>query len=305
MNTLKFNLQPRTAFGTPLAGDTLFGQLCWAIRERHGENGLVDLLAGYTEGCPFLVVSDGFPEGFVPRPTAPDFALGIKTDPAHRKQARSHRWLPVGRARQPLRDWLVKLSPGEGIETFVVTQNTINRITNTTGTGQFAPRQVDRTAFLGRLDVYAVIDEARFSAELLRQVMEDVGLHGFGRDATTGLGKFTVGTPVEQRWSEGASRHWLALAPCSPEPESLDPDGCFYLPLTRFGRHGNIAVALGQPFKTPLLMTATGALLRSREQVRWAFHGRGLGGVQSSISEVIPETIHQGYAPVIPLRMAA
>jgi CRISPR-associated protein Csm4 len=305
MKTVKVTIQPRTAFGTPLAGDTLFGQLCWAIREREGEDGVIGLLAGYTDGRPFLVVSDGFPEGFVPRPTAPDFVLGVKTDPAQRKRARSHRWLPVNRVGQPLERWIDELSQGGKVDTFVVTQNTINRLTNTTGTGQFAPRQVDRTVFAGPLDVYAVIDEARFSAESLRQAMEDLGLHGFGRDATTGLGKFAVIGSVERRWPSEPCRHWLTLAPCSPDPASLDAEGCRYLPLTRFGRHGNLVVALGQPFKTPVLMAATGALLKSREPGHWTFHGRGLGGAANPISEVMPGTVHQGYAPVIPLRLAA
>ena len=32
-------------FGTPLAGDTLFGQLCWALRESAGEAALKERLA--------------------------------------------------------------------------------------------------------------------------------------------------------------------------------------------------------------------------------------------------------------------
>jgi CRISPR-associated protein Csm4 len=303
MKTFKLTIEPRTAFGTPLAGDTLFGQLCWAVRERHGEDRLVDLLAGYTEGRPFLVVSDGFPEGFVPRPTVPHFALGLKSDPALRKRLRSYRWLPVDGVGQLIQRWMDRISHGGKADTFVLTQNTINRFTNTTGLGQFAPRQVDRIAFAGRLDVYVVIDEARSSSELFRQAMEDIGLHGFGRDATTGLGKFTVSAPVAQSWPQESGHYWLSLAPCAPNPADLDPGGCCYLPLTRFGRHGNLVVMRGQPFKSPLLMAATGALLKSREPVRWAFHGRGLGGVSNPISEVMRETVHQGFAPVLPLRM--
>src|SRR3954470_18675321 len=49
--------------------------------------GLAKQLEGYTAAHPFLVVSDGFPEGFIPRPTAPDFILGFKTDPSQRKRA--------------------------------------------------------------------------------------------------------------------------------------------------------------------------------------------------------------------------
>jgi CRISPR-associated protein Csm4 len=306
MKTFRFTLQPLTAFGTPLAGDTLFGHVCWAIRERGGEQRLVEMLEGYTEGHPFLVVSDGFPEGLVPRPTAPNEVLGLRLEPSQRKRARTHRWLPVGGAGQPIQHWINELSESQSMKSFVVTQNTINRLTGTTGRDQFAPRQVDRTSYAEntRLDVYAVLDEELISLQELRSLIEDVGLHGYGRDATTGLGKFAVAASQEQRWPVESSQHWLTLAPCAPDPTALDSEGSYYLPLTRFGRHGNLAVALGKPFKSPILLLATGALLRSRESARWATHGRGLGGGER-LSEVISGTVHQGYAPVIPLRMAS
>ena len=302
MKISKFTVQSLTAFGTPLAGDTLFGQLCWAIRERKGESGLAELLEGYTAGRPFLVASDGFPEGLIPRPTAPDFVLGLKTDPSQRKRARTFRWIPADRECQPLRmEHLVKSNM---LKPVVLTQNTINRFTGTIGTGQFAPRQVDRFFFkTGRIDIYVVSDEARLPAEDLRCLLEDVGVQGYGRDATTGLGKFAVIATSEKVPRAEPSLNWLTLAPCAPDPTVLDAEDCHYLPITRFGRHGNLAVNLGNPFKSPVLMAGTGALLKSREPNRWIFHGRGLGGRSTPISAVMRETVHQGYAPVFPIKL--
>jgi CRISPR-associated protein Csm4 len=118
MNSLKLTLRPLSAFATPLAGDTLFGQLCWAARERFGEARLGELLDGYVDGRPFLVVSDGFPSGLLPRPTAPDFALGFAgVDPAQRKRARTHRWLPAGGADEPLARWMKELAVSDAIKT--------------------------------------------------------------------------------------------------------------------------------------------------------------------------------------------
>ncbi len=136
-------------------------------------------------------------------------------------------------------------------------------------------------------------------------MLEDVGRHGYGRDATTGLGKFEVIAVTEQAWPNSSSQYWLALAPCAPDPTVLDAEGCCYLPVTRFGRHGNLAVTLGNPFKSPILLAATGALLKSREPSRWTIHGRGLGGSANPISAVVPDTVHQGYAPVVALTMGA
>jgi CRISPR-associated protein Csm4 len=268
-------------------------------------DGLARQLAGYTEGRPFLVLSDAFPEGLIPRPTAPDLVLGMKADPAQRKQARTHRWLPSRGAGQPINVWMNQASASDIMKPSVSTQNTINRITGTTGTGQFAPRQVERISFKenAQLDLFAVLDQARLSAPDLEHLLTDIGRHGYGRDATTGLGKFEVTAVAEHTWPLKSSRHWLTLAPCAPDPPVLDADRCYYLPVTRFGRHGNFAVTLGKPFKSPLLMAATGALLKSREPGHWMFHGRGLGGSANPISAVMPETVHQGYSPVVPITM--
>jgi CRISPR-associated protein Csm4 len=305
MKIFRFSLLPKSPFGTPLAGDTLFGNLCWAIRERSGERALTELLDGYLSQRPFLVMSDGFPSGCLPRPTAPDFRLGISSNPSQRKTARSHRWLLADQAGLPLAQWLAHLTEREISELLVVTENTINRLTGTTGSGEFAPRQVERTFFHAdaRLDIYAAFDDARLAPDMLEDLLKDIGLHGYGRDATAGLGKFEVAGRREVRWPRQTSRSWLALAPCAPDPGVLDGDRCFYLPVTRFGRHGNLAVARRKPFKTPLLMAATGALLQSREPVSWTFHGRGLGGRDKPISHAIPDTVHQGYAPLVPLDM--
>lgn len=305
MKAYRLTLRPLTAFGTPLAGDTLFGHLCWAVLERFGRARLSSLLEGYTDGKPFAALSDAFPQGCLPRPAVPDAAIRWQLDPRQRKQMRKRIWLPAAESGLPLSDWLGKAQEANITEMAVLTQNTIHRLTGTTGEGQFAPRQVERIDFAAdaKLDVYAVLDEHRLAAEELRQLVEDIGTMGYGRDASSGLGKFTVESIDESRWPRTRSAHWLTLAPCAPEPAALDTARCYYQPVTRFGRHGSLGVRLGKPFKRPLLLLKTGALLSSRTPVEWLVHGRGLGGRAQPLSDVIPETVHQGYAPVVPLNL--
>ncbi len=307
MKTFRLTLRLLTPFGTPVAGDTLFGHLCWAALERRGRIQLAELLDGYTQGRPWLAVSDGFPTGFLPRPTVPDAVLGRSIDPAKRKEFRKKAWLPLIGVDKPVVAWLEDASDAAECQPkpTVLTQNTINRITGTTGTGQFAPRQVERDAYHSdaRLDVYAVVDDGRLDLPALRQLFADVGDMGYGRDASTGLGKFSVESIGEHRWPPRPSSDWLTLAPCAPDPARLDASHCSYHPLTRFGRHGSIGVRLGVPFKRPVLLMKTGALLRSREPGTWLVHGRGLGGRAAPLSAVVPDTVHQGYAPVVPLNL--
>lgn len=306
MKTLLFTLRPASAFGTPLAGDTLFGHLCWMLREGLGEARLRELLDGYTSGRPFAVLSDAFISGFVPKPNLPDYVTGRESDPARRKELRERNWLPVSKAYLPLSQWLDAAVAQDGsscAKSEVLVQNTINRLTGTTGTAMFAPRQVERIGFPvdAKLDIYAVLDEQRMGSDTLLEALRNIGHHGYGRDATTGLGKFEILDSSEQSWPNSRSNVVMTLAPCAPDPALLDAARCFYEPLTRFGRHGNIAVLRGQPFKLPLLMMRSAAVLTFRESSGQEFHGTGLGGLERPLSRTIPETVHQGYAPVLPL----
>jgi CRISPR-associated protein Csm4 len=308
-----FSLRPRSAFGTPLAGDTLFGQLCWAVRERWGEVRLRALLEGYTDGQPFLVSSDGFPSGFLPRPPLPDFMAVSPLAPQDRKAARRRQWLPVDRVTSPVHEWAsvaVDLAASEAGATRAVhgtltvqTQNTINRLTGTTGTGPFAPRQVTRLALgtAAGLDLYVAIDVARISLDEVTSLLTDIGVFGFGRDASTGLGKFDLGESRPVVWPVSQASQVITLAPCAPNVEQLDPTRCFYQPQTRFGRHGNLAVHGGNPFKKPLLYLKSAAFLTYREPSSALVHGTGFGGLKQPISYTLPETVHQGYAPVVPV----
>lgn len=56
MTALRFTIRPKAPFGSPLLGETLFGQLCWAILRLYGKERLEALLDGYCEGRPFAVV---------------------------------------------------------------------------------------------------------------------------------------------------------------------------------------------------------------------------------------------------------
>lgn len=311
MRWLVASVRPLSAFGTPLRGDTLFGQLCWAIRHRLGETRLERLLDGYTEGRPFLIVSDAFPDGFLPRPELPPPSV----DPLHRKKVKKGRYLAARLFHGPMpavpdeRD-----VAEEPFKTAAQPHNSISRLTGTTGTG-FDPFQMERRwpsrpgerkmgerAADVRLWVHLLLDEARLARSDLEIVLSDVGAWGFGRDASIGLGRFAVegwadGRPVQ---AEGANA-FLALAPSAHAPGSLDAERSFHRPFVRFGRHGADAATAAKPFKMPVLLMDSGAVLRpSTFEPGALFLGRGLGG-GGRISAEMPGTVHQGYAPVIPI----
>lgn len=309
MRTYHARITPLSAFGTRPLGDTLFGQLCWAVRNRHGEERLSSLLDRYTHGRPFAVISDVFPADYLPRPALPGHWFAEVQDP-DRKAVKKRAWLPLEAFATPVAEWLAHCKAGSEILGGAAIahpqpHNTLSRTTGTTGEGQFAPYAMDQLWYgeKGRrvevaLDLYVVLDEARLTVAEFRELLEDIGALGFGRDASIGLGKFRLDDLAAfELPAQPDADAWLTLAPCAPQGLSWQVERSFYTTFTRFGRHGDLAVRQGNPFKTPVLLASAGAVLTPVTFQPRAFIGQGLGG-DGSLSKPIPATVHQGYAPV-------
>lgn len=302
-----------TPLGTPLAGDTLFGQICWALREAAGEAELRHRLDGYTQGRPWLVASDGFPAGYLPRPTLPQHFAAPTGDPKQRKAARKQRWIPVdgtGAAFGALLASAVDdtVAYGSAPRQAVQAHNTLDRLSGSTGEGIFAPYSVAQTFHAAgqRIDVYLVLDSDRIAADEAGCLLAALGSSGFGRDAGVGLGKFTLLSlePAAFAVPAGAGS-WWTLAPCAPQGLGFAGPKSYWRVFTRFGRHGNALALAGKPFKTPVLLAATGAVVTPSEAftVR-PFVGQGLGG-NGRLSLAEAATVQQGYAPVASIALEA
>jgi CRISPR-associated protein Csm4 len=316
MDTLKLAIRPLTAFGSPIKGDTLFGHFCWAIANRLGEARLAELLQGYTDGAPFLIASDAFPSGYIPRPALPlEFYTRLQEE--DRKRVKKRQWLAVDKLDTPVVSWLGHcLTEQEVARLFsddatdihrqrAQPHNSIHRGLNTTHGGEFAPYSTSQYWFAPGLllDIWLVFDAQRMDAVQLAELASGIGQSGFGRDASTGLGKFEVSSaetrPLPQ---QQGSRSALTLAPCAPQGLDLEAAQCFYEPFTRFGRHGDRAVLSGKPFKNPVLMADSGAIITGDSNQKQGFVGQGLGGA-GLLSNTLPETVHQGYAPCIGIHL--
>lgn len=316
-------IQPCSAFGTRPLGDSLLGQLCWAVRNRLGTTRLTQLLDGYTDGHPYCVVSDALPSGYFPRPGLPTHHY--RTASADRKALKKRHWLPAQHFHTPVTEWLNHCQAPTDMAGEIPTahpqpHNTLDRLTGTTGTGEFAPYSMNQWWFGTKLrtparpsnnplhpvklDVIVILDETRLTISELVTLFTDIGQIGFGRDASIGLGKFTVDdtlpTPITLP-SQTAATAYLTLAPMAPQGCGFDPNNSYYQPFTRFGRHGDIAaVSPHGPYKTPVLLAQTGAVLTPHHYQPQLFIGQGLGGA-GRLSKTIPTTVQQGYAPVLGL----
>lgn len=320
MNTIKFTLKPEGVFATPLQGDTLFGQLCWALLRTQGEEKLKTLLAQYAS-APFAVVSDAFPSGYLPRPSLPSHFLGGATqDPKTRKEMKRKHWVPSTALSEPISEWLQYAKSDKDILQEINSEqtqlqewqrhmhNSINRMTGTTGEAGFAPYAVDELWHAQNIlwDIYIVVDKTQISVADIEALIQHIGKTGYGKDANLGAGRFSVTAKAAANFTHHTNANAvLALSAVAPQGLPLNPQGCFYQPFTRYGRHGDWA-ALVNPFKAPILLAKAAAVLMPEAFKPVEYIGQALGGNGDPlkiISKTIPQTVHQGYAPVLHIHL--
>ena len=340
MELYEIVLQPQSAFGTPLKGDTLFGHFCWqaAYHPELLNGGLKPWVRRYPE-APAVIFSTAYPRfsGKVrryalPRPHRPTLrAVSSELTAEERKERlrqrkvdQSKRWLwvdddllvhdepdrlasgmdVVHRVHEEMggsRGWP---RPQSAPDNFCVSikqmHNTIDRSTGTTGEGAFAPFEEGALCYLPgmQLAVFVLIHPDATDIERVVEGVRRIGRWGYGKNATTGLGRFTV-----QKWSRcrrpplGRDQGCYTLAPCVPGPGEFKE--LFYTPFVRFGRHGDRLAQASNPFKNPVLMADEGAVgLPARSDApQKAYVGRAVLGT----SKALKATVAQGYSMYLPI----
>ncbi len=184
----------------------------------------------------------------------------------------------------------------------VQAHNAINRLTMSTGSGEFAPFSHDNIQFLPGLEliIFVAVNEAVLGREQLQNGFENIGSWGFGRDASSGLGRFTVASVLEQPWpvNGGGSKGCWTLGPCVPQADSFSL--CHAVPFTRFGRHGSTLARSANPFKKPVIMADEGAVLYPQDTAD-IWRKPYIGTAAVGVSAVDEKTVTQGYSLYLPV----
>ncbi|MCS7315150.1 MAG: hypothetical protein RMI94_07305 [Bryobacterales bacterium] len=270
MRYYRVELALESPLSTPLHSGTLFGHLCWAWRERHGEPRLAAWLETLRH-APFLI-SDGFPSGWLPRPLLePGPSGGPPADPAQRvqflqeaKRRKQARWIRCSdflrlRSAFDARELATAEADPPKLEKVSSPHNRIDRRTGQTleegGLFYLEESWPEREATL--FDVYVGTE---LDASQLRELFAHVGACGYGRDATWGRGRFRV-LAVEQEdalFAPVGTRR-MSLSHGSLTANMLDAR---YRTETHLGRLGNLFARCDKPFKYPLLLLQPGATFR-------------------------------------------
>ena len=315
MNFYEIVIQPTSGLGTPLKGDTLFGQFCWQVAYSPHliDGGLDAALDKYLE-TPFAVFSSAFPklvDGYaLKRPDIPGTCLFKKE--SNRKHAyekhkenKRKKWifadqkLRVQVNQDSLRDCgLIQKNVRQS-------HNTINRLTQTTGTGgQFSPFVTENTYYkpCTVLSIFVCIDPQFTDIVRIRKGLKMIGRFGFGRDASTGMGRFEIIEHFQHEWTvKDDDNACLMLAPSVPSKI----DGTVYFsPFVRFGKHGDYLVHDGNPFKNPIIMADEGAVYytpNDRGIFDRPYAGKGIRGKSKARASFSIYT--QGFAPYLPFKL--
>ena len=100
-------------------------------------------------------------------------------------------------------------------------------------------------------DIYVVLDEQQLSLDELTLLITELGRSGYGKDASIGAGQFSLEQAGEANLPHSSQANAVLTLACAPQgQEGVKAQECYYLPFTRFGRHGDWAVMV-KPLQAP------------------------------------------------------
>ncbi|MFQ5793309.1 MAG: hypothetical protein ACE5JU_17310 [Candidatus Binatia bacterium] len=311
MKSYRIDIAPRSPWGTPLQADTLFGHLSWALVYTQGEDALRDFLRAFDGSHPPLILSNGFPKGYLPRPLlpAPTESRGEQNVTDYKKLKRmallDEGWL-LG-ARKELSEAEIQRALDEneqvGAEELwrqeLGYHNTIDRRTDSVRAEGGFFQSMDLHFRGTQLSVY--VKTNYFSEPDLSKLLDFVAKGGFGRDKSAGLGAFAFDLSTFEFPSLPGANAFLALSNFVPAQD--DPTDGFYDLMTKFGKlGGDFAVGPASsgsghnPFKKPLIMLRAGSIFRDATVREW--YGRLIPNVHAN-----PDIHHYGLCYPLEVRL--
>lgn len=290
----------------PILADTLFGHLCWAIRDLEGEPSLKAFLQGYDELTPPVLLSDAFPCGYLPRPYLKPLSF-----------QQAYQWVREH-----------DMDPGTGMAQFKILQTTrfLERTMWKLLTTGCDEKQILQTLFASQplklslpteryhatidrmtqrplnhfhsieypvqcLEIYIHLNH--FSPYDLYTLLTYMGRIGYGKDHSSGQGAFQVNPPEEWETEELPLQGNRVMSLSTGIPaQPLIP--YYYRLLPKYGRLGRTQQ---ESLKKPLLMHQAGSTYIPQEALK-PYYGRLLKGIHRTL----PEVRHYAYLLVWPFQ---
>ncbi len=206
MLTLKLTIKPKTAFGTPLHSDTLWGHFCCSFAEMEGEEELEKII-NHDASMPFLSFSDAFPAGKLPVPLIEP--SGIPDDIEYKDQKKIKKKTLINssvmikkRNNLTFSDLIREIhkeikseesqtnNKNQTVYKKSRVRTAINRVSGSSLEGNLF--EIDETWYSTDLDIYCLLDTDIITKEKFEMIMEYIGDSGYGKDSSVGLGRFKI-----------------------------------------------------------------------------------------------------------------
>lgn len=281
MKLIKVKITPHSSFVTFPKGDTIFGHFAY-----HTFLEDKTVFENYVNEEPKIIFSDILPNEHLYKPTLSLSDFGVAE--SEKKEFRKKSWIEVDDFQ---RGELLKAKELSFFKTNINVRNSINRVTfSTDDSGVFAPYSIEEMTFLHQPIVYILYNEESFDELTILERLNLIGKVGFGKKGSIGKGHFTVELDEEfNDFDEVESDYYMTLSPTILHKSKDVIESASYNTFNRFGKYHSS----GTPFKKPLLMADSGAVVKLNEKRRFIGGGinNGIGSNQSLV---------QGYSIVVP-----
>lgn len=314
-------IRPRSAGLSPWQADTLFGHFCWLIFYEEGETALNNFLMPYKQGDPPILLSNGFPGDYLPRPILPAVSLAQDQTKAQQiaamksaKRAKEIHWVSVEDFNALRRGAAPELAQQISLKgPQVVLKNQINRLTG--GTTAMEEHEasgnlytLEELRFVNRADnpnatmdvsIYIKV-RSEAHAHRVDELFQYLEKSGYGKKKSAGYGQ------IEYRGLEAfdefeppphTANGFVSLSNWVPEQD--DPTDGYYSTLVKYGKLGETLVHTENPFKFPITMFTAGSSFRLGEKPIKEWYGRLVPGIAPGKQEVV----QYAYAFSLPLQL--
>jgi len=280
MNLIKVKINPHSSFVTFLKGDTLFGHFAY-----HTFKEDKSIFQNYVEEKPKIIFSDILPNNHLYKPTLPLNAFDV--DESEKKEFRKKSWIEIEDLQKGK---LLKAKELSFYKRDIKVRNSLNRVTFATGGDGFDPFSLEEITFIYQPVIYVMFDNT-FTKEQIIDRLNRIGKVGFGKKGSIGKGHFRAEIDTEFRgFDEVKSDYYLTLSPTILHKSKDLIEKAYYNTFNRFGKYHSTST----PFKKPLLMADSGAVVKLKSQEQYIG-----GAIENGING---QSLVQGYSIVVPFK---
>ena len=282
METIKINLTLKSPTISKFQSDTIFGHFAWGVYYLYGEKRLKELLSNFKE-TPFIVFSDGFEEGKLPKPFLDPYMMPPQSMDLNKKYKKTSfipkKWILDNInnltdeklfnlfkekefnecLKNPCNECKEIAKVIKSKETILMLKNSINREQNKTTEGLYS---INETFYKDnfKISIYSKYDNTKLSLKEIKEAFEFIGKRGYGKDKSAGKGKFEV--EILEEFDE--KRYF-----------QIDEKKTFYLNFSTMFKDNNLELSYGKkftkfpktggnlaynfPFKNPIMLFQAGS----------------------------------------------